>query len=60
VTLGPRGFIEPVHPLSIELGASAAVPLIAHEFVVRGRPGSAHEPATIGFFGWLGLGVSIP
>jgi hypothetical protein len=60
VTLGPRGIVELLPPLSVELGASAAVPLIAHEFVVRGRPGSAHEPATIGLFAWLGVGISAP
>jgi hypothetical protein len=59
-TLGPRGTLAPTRGLRLELGAVAAAPLIAHDFVVRGRPGSAHEPATIGLFGFIGFGVAAP
>jgi hypothetical protein len=59
-TLGPRGTLALGGMVDVELGAVAALPLVAHEFVVQGRPGSAHEPKTIALFGWLGVGFRAP
>lgn len=58
--LGPKGRISPLRGLSLELGALLTTPLVAQEFVVRGQAGTAHEPATIGFFGFAGIGVEVP
>jgi hypothetical protein len=55
-TLGPRSLLHVGGHAFFELGAGAAAPLIAHDFTVRGRPGSAYQPARIGLFGWVGLG----
>jgi hypothetical protein len=58
--LGPKGRLSPVEGMSLELGALVTTPLVRQEFVVRGQPGTAHEPATIGFFGFVGIGVEVP
>jgi hypothetical protein len=59
-TFGPRGRVSLGRFAQLELGAAGAVPLIAHDFTVQGRPGSAHRPATIAFLGWLGVGWTSP
>jgi hypothetical protein len=58
--LGPKGRLSPIEGMSLELGALVTTPLVAQEFVVRGQAGTAHEPATIGFFGFVGIGVEVP
>jgi hypothetical protein len=55
-TVGPRARVTVAHPAELEIGAAAVVPLTTHEFVVRGRPGSAHRAANVGYIAWLGLG----
>jgi hypothetical protein len=59
-TLGPRGTVELGRHAHFELGAAAAVPLIAHDFTIGGRPDSAYRPARIGFLGWAGVGWQSP
>lgn len=58
--VGPKGRVSPTRGLSVELGALVTTPLVAQEFVVRGQAGTAHQPATIGFFGFVGIGVEVP
>jgi hypothetical protein len=60
VGAGPRARVRPVGPFAVELGALLTTPIIAHDFVIVGQEGIAHEPATIGVFAFLGVGLELP
>jgi hypothetical protein len=45
-------------PWLVELGVGAGVPVLRHEFVVRGEPGRVFSPSSVVAQGFFGLGAS--
>lgn len=49
-----------VGPLGLELSAQALVPVIRHEFTLRGIDAPVHQAKALGFWASAGLTASIP